>query len=169
LTNNPQQIFESYSPGTQYNTLARYQAQNYYIYYTYESNNRHRYIGQRWDVVLVCFSTEAYHTLKKAKQWIKTARAHRNNVILLVGLKTDIRHDVLETNDPTELVGLVTPKEASDVALRYKCLGYVECSSKTKEGFNELIEMIIQGKSLAFNQNKKISSFGKMFKLSKLL
>jgi GTPase SAR1 family protein len=166
LANNPLQIFESFSPRTQYNTLAHYQGENYYIYFGQEASERQKYFAKMCDVVLVCFSTEAFHTLKKAKQWIKTARSHKNNVIILVGLKADIRSDVLEQNDPEELVGLVSTQEGADVAMRYKCLGYVEVSSKTKEGFNELIEMIIHGKSLAFNQGKK-HSLGRMLKLKK--
>lgn len=169
LTNNPSQIFESFIPHKQYDTLARCQNENYYIYYSHETNDRSKYIGNPWDVVLVCFSTECYATLQKAKHWIRTARNHKNNIIILLGLKTDIRNHVLEENDPEELIGLVSYEQAYDVALRYKCLGYVECSSKTKEGFNELIEMIINGKAMSYsttsNRHKKTSSFGSLFKI----
>ncbi len=156
LTNNPLQIFESFSPRTQYNTQASYQGESYYLYFGHEACEKQKYLAARWDVVLVCFSTEAFHTLKKAKSWIKTARTNKNNCIILVGLKTDIRTDVLEQNDPEELVGLVSSKEGEDVAYRNKCLGYVEVSSKTKDGFNELVELIIQGKSFAFQGKKAL-------------
>ncbi|KAL0486944.1 hypothetical protein AKO1_001254, partial [Acrasis kona] len=149
LVNNPSQIFESFNPLKNYNTHAHHQHEDHYIHFPYECSDRHKLNHNKYDVVLVCFSTECYSTLIRSKQWFRSLRSNKNKVAILVGLKTDIREQVMSENVAEEMIGLVPPDIAFEFASKNKFMAYVECSSKTKQGFNRLIDLIITGKVMS--------------------
>jgi small GTP-binding protein len=59
--------------------------------------------------------------------------------ILLVGCKSDLRTDLPSSSNNGTLKNEITAQQGHAMAEQIDAVGYLECSSKTREGVNELL------------------------------
>ncbi|KAJ1650692.1 GTP-binding protein Rho1 [Dispira parvispora] len=95
------------------------------------------------DVMLIAFSVDSPLSLKNVKdRWYPEVAHFCNDVpIILVGLKTDLRYDP-EVNTDLAMFGQkpVTPDQGEAMARQINAKKYMECSSKTRQGVDDIFE-----------------------------
>ncbi|XP_062589030.1 cell division control protein 42 homolog [Saccostrea cucullata] len=99
------------------------------------------------DVVLVCFSlADPLMFVNVEKFWVNEIRSFLPHTpFLLVGTHLDLRDQRSSTAGENLVVSdIVIPRtRVADMATRLGTAGYVECSSKTGEGIEELIKELV--------------------------
>ncbi|KAI1438251.1 P-loop containing nucleoside triphosphate hydrolase protein [Xylaria sp. CBS 124048] len=96
-----------------------------------------------WDCVFLCFSVSSPRSFNSARnRWIHHIRRHtRGAPLILVGMKTDLRVGAsLWSPLYPDLDTRITATEGVMVAEAIGATKYVECSAKTCQGINGVIE-----------------------------
>ena len=91
------------------------------------------------DVFLICYSIDSRSSFQNVKlKWVPEIRLYcPNTPIILVGTKIDLRETNLRTNQ-------VESKDALEVAKHLKLQNYLECSSLTGDGVQELFNAAVR-------------------------
>lgn len=89
-------------------------------------------------------------------QWYEEASERCPGVpIILVGLKKDLRDDPLAIEEMRKKsLRFVTAKEGSDIAAQIGARKYLECSSLTGEGVDDVFEAATRAALLTFDKGK---------------
>ena len=89
-------------------------------------------------------------------QWVEEANERCPGVpIILVGLKKDLRQDPVAIEEMRKRSQhFVGHKEASDVANEIGARNYLECSSLTGEGVDDVFEAATRAALLTFESSK---------------
>lgn len=75
--------------------------------------------------------------------------------IILVGLKKDLREDPLAIEEMRKKsLRFVTPKEGGEIATQIGARKYLECSSLTGEGVDDVFEAATRAALLTFEKRK---------------
>ena len=93
------------------------------------------------DVILMCFAIDSPDSLENIpEKWIPEIKHFCPNIpVILVGNKKDLRNDEMAIQDlGKKSQKPVTAEEGRSMAEKIKAFEYIECSSKTKEGVNEV-------------------------------
>ena len=73
----------------------------------------------------------------------------------MVGLKKDLREDTLAVEEMRQRsLRFVTPKEGSETATQIGARKYLECSSLTGEGVDDVFEAATRAALLTFDKRK---------------
>ncbi|KAB8075338.1 P-loop containing nucleoside triphosphate hydrolase protein [Aspergillus leporis] len=108
-------------------------------------------------VILIGFSVDTPDSLENVKhKWIEEANERCPGVpIILVGLKKDLREDPLAIEEMRKKsLKFVTPKEGSDISTSIGARKYLECSSLTGEGVDDVFEAATRAALLTFDKRK---------------
>ncbi|OGM42297.1 GTP-binding protein rho2 [Aspergillus bombycis] len=108
-------------------------------------------------VILIGFSVDTPDSLENVKhKWIEEANERCPGVpIILVGLKKDLREDPLAVEEMRKKsLKFVTPKEGSDISTQIGARKYLECSSLTGEGVDDVFEAATRAALLTFEKRK---------------
>ncbi|OJK05255.1 hypothetical protein ASPACDRAFT_38825 [Aspergillus aculeatus ATCC 16872] len=120
-------------------------------------------------VILIGFSVDTPDSLENVKhkqngaltrattvQWIEEANERCPGVpIILVGLKKDLREDPLAVEEMRKKsLRFVTSKEGSDIGTQIGARKYLECSSLTGEGVDDVFEAATRAALLTFDKRK---------------
>lgn len=91
-----------------------------------------------------------------SKKWIDEANERCPGVpIILVGLKKDLREDPLAIEEMRKKsLKFVTTKEGSDIGTQIGARKYLECSSLTGEGVDDVFEAATRAALLTFEKQK---------------
>ncbi|KAH7012504.1 ras-related GTPase, Rho2 subfamily [Microdochium trichocladiopsis] len=111
----------------------------------------------RAHVILVGFSLDTPDSLDNVKhKWIEEASRLRPNVpIILVGLKKDLREDPLAIEEMRKKsLRFVTPQEGDAVAKEIGARKYLECSSLSGEGVDNVFEAATRSALLTFESGE---------------
>lgn len=102
---------------------------------------------QQADVVLICFSVANPNSLANVqRKWINEVREHLPKVpVLVVATQTDLR-------EMGSRVSCITPAEGKQVAQELHAKGYLECSSLSNRGVQQVFEFAVR---TAVNQARK--------------
>lgn len=102
---------------------------------------------QQADVVLICFSVANPNSLANVKRkWINEVREHLPKVpVLVVATQTDLR-------EMGSRVSCITPAQGRQVAQEVNAKGYLECSSLSNRGVQQVFESAVRR---AVNQARK--------------
>lgn len=110
------------------------------------------------NVILICFSIDSPDSLDNVQEkWISEVLHFCQGVpIILVGCKTDLRHDpkTIEELKRTSQRP-VTTDEGQAVAQKIGALKYLECSAKTQEGVKEVFEHATRAALMAKDKERK--------------
>jgi GTPase SAR1 and related small G proteins len=89
-------------------------------------------------------------------QWIEEANERCPGVpIILVGLKKDLREDPLAIEDMRKKsLKFVTTKEGNETGTQVGARKYLECSSLTGEGVDDVFEAATRAALLTFDKRK---------------
>ena len=93
------------------------------------------------DVILMCFAIDSPDSLENIpEKWIPEIKHFCPNIpVILVGNKKDLRNDEMAIQDlGKKSQKPVTAEEGRSMAEKINAFEYIECSSKTKEGVNEV-------------------------------
>ena len=93
------------------------------------------------DVILMCFAIDSPDSLENIpEKWIPEIKHFCPNIpVILVGNKKDLRNDEMAIQDlGKKSQKPVTAEQGRSMAEKIKAFEYIECSSKTKEGVNEV-------------------------------
>ncbi|GAQ43242.1 unnamed protein product [Aspergillus niger] len=105
-------------------------------------------------VILIGFSVDTPDSLEnvKHKVWIEEANERCPGVpIILVGLKKDLREDPLAVEEMRKKsLKFVTSKEGSDISTQIGARKYLECSSLTGEGVDDVFEAATRAALLTY-------------------
>lgn len=103
--------------------------------------------------LLSCLASNKSLTSKK---WIDEANERCPGVpIILVGLKKDLREDPLAIEEMRKKsLKFVTTKEGSDIGTQIGARKYLECSSLTGEGVDDVFEAATRAALLTFEKQK---------------
>lgn len=90
-------------------------------------------------------------------QWVEEANEKCPNVpIILVGLKSDLRNDPVAQEDMRrKSMRFVTSKEGSDIAREIGARKYLECSSLTGDGVDDVFEAATRAALLTFEKGER--------------
>jgi Rho family protein len=90
------------------------------------------------------------------RQWIEEANERCPDVpIILVGLKKDLREDPVAIEEMRRRSQrFLTPKEGSDTAAQIGARKYLECSSLTGEGVDDVFEAATRAALLTFDKER---------------
>uniref|UniRef100_A0A194AP76 Putative cell division control protein 42-like protein n=1 Tax=Pinctada fucata TaxID=50426 RepID=A0A194AP76_PINFU len=110
------------------------------------------------DVVIVCFSMINLETFNNVKKfWVAELRHHLPRApFLLVGTHTDVRYNTPDIQLTTD--SFVSPGRGSDSALEIGAFTYLECSSLTGDGIDELCKEIVVAVSVKPTEISKKST-----------
>jgi Rho family protein len=76
--------------------------------------------------------------------------------IILVGLKKDLRDDPLAQEEMRKKsLRFITPKEGNDIAQEIGARRYLECSSLTGEGVDDVFEAATRAALLMFERSER--------------
>ncbi|GAB1203317.1 Rho GTPase [Aspergillus pseudonomiae] len=106
-------------------------------------------------VILIGFSVDTPDSLENVKhKWIEEANERCPGVpIILVGLKKDLREDPLAIEEMRKKsLKFVTSKEGSDISTQIGARKYLECSSLTGEGVDDVFEAATRAALLTFDK-----------------
>lgn len=94
---------------------------------------------------------------KRKFQWVEEANERCPDVpILLVGLKKDLRDDPLAQEEMRKKsLHFTTPKDGSDAAHEIGARKYLECSSLTGEGVDDVFEAATRAALLTFEKGER--------------
>lgn len=103
---------------------------------------------QQADVVLICFSVANPNSLASVqRKWINEVREHLPKVpVLVVATQTDQREM------GSHRVSCITPAQGRQVAQEVHAKGYLECSSLSNRGVQQVFEFAVR---TAVNQARK--------------
>lgn len=95
--------------------------------------------------------------LTSRQQWVEEASERCPNVpIILVGLKSDTRDDaVMQEEMRKKSMRFTTPKEGGDIAREIGARKYLECSSLTGSGVDDVFEAATRAALLTFERGKE--------------
>ncbi|PGH23363.1 hypothetical protein AJ80_02616 [Polytolypa hystricis UAMH7299] len=108
-------------------------------------------------VLLIAFAIDTPDSLENVKhKWVEEANERCPDVpIILVGLKKDLREDPLAIEEMRKKsLRFVSPKEGSDTATEIGARKYLECSSLTGEGVDDVFEAATRAALLTFEKRK---------------
>ncbi|EFW20523.1 GTP-binding protein rho2, variant [Coccidioides immitis RS] len=109
-------------------------------------------------VLLIAFSVDTPDSLENVKhKWIEEANERCPNVpIILVGLKKDLREDPLAIEEMRRRsLRFVSPKDGSETATQIGARKYLECSSLTGEGVDDVFEAATRAALLTFDEDNR--------------
>ena len=98
------------------------------------------------DVFLVCFSVVSPNSFRNVmKMWIEEIRqASRHTPIVLVGTKTDLRHDKTEIEHLAKSkLRPITQEQGEKAAKDCGATAYIECSALTQSNLKETFDTAI--------------------------
>jgi len=110
------------------------------------------------NVILICFAVDSPDSLDNVQEkWISEVLHFCQGIpIILVGCKSDLRHDprtIEELRRTSQRP--VTPEEGSAVAQKIGAVRYLECSAKTQEGVREVFEHATRAALMVKDREKK--------------
>ncbi|MCJ1357947.1 MAG: Rho GTPase [Icmadophila ericetorum] len=109
-------------------------------------------------VILIGFSIDTPDSLDNVRhKWVEEAQERCPGVpILLVGLKKDLRDDPLAQEEMRKKsLRFTTPKDGTDAAHEIGARKYLECSSLTGEGVDEVFEAATRAALLTFERRER--------------
>eukprot|EP01125_Pyxidicula_operculata_P015839 TRINITY_DN5397_c0_g1_i1.p1 TRINITY_DN5397_c0_g1~~TRINITY_DN5397_c0_g1_i1.p1 ORF type:complete len:203 (-),score=34.27 TRINITY_DN5397_c0_g1_i1:164-772(-) len=111
------------------------------------------------DVFIICFSVVDRKSFEHVKtEWYPEVTDKGPAHILLVGLKTDLRDEILDSKDKKKNKDkIINNDEIEDLAKNIASLGYLECSAKKTEGFKEVFDTAIRAAYLNLETAQKKS------------
>jgi len=110
-------------------------------------------------VILIGFSVDTPDSLDNVKhKWVEEASERCPGVpIILVGLKKDLREDPVAIEEMRKKsLRFVTSREGAEVAHEIGARKYLECSSLTGEGVDDVFEAATRAALLTFENNKGV-------------
>lgn len=110
------------------------------------------------DVFLVCFAVDDPESLTSVEtNWVPELRRYLPKTpFILVGTRADRRDD--ETTNKADAKSQVSYKQAMSVSSKVGAVSYVECSSLTGDGIQDLIKEIVETVEKAVNCRNKRST-----------
>ncbi|KAF7895072.1 hypothetical protein EAF00_006886 [Botryotinia globosa] len=108
-------------------------------------------------VILIGFSIDTPDSLDNVKhKWVEEANERCPGVpIILVGLKKDLREDPVAREEMrTKSLEFVGTKEADDIAKAIGARKYLECSSLTGDGVDDVFEAATRAALLTFEKGE---------------
>ncbi|EFE35435.1 uncharacterized protein ARB_05477 [Trichophyton benhamiae CBS 112371] len=108
-------------------------------------------------VLLIAFSVDTPDSLENVKhKWIEEANERCPDVpIILVGLKKDLREDPLAIEEMRKKSQrFVSPRDGSEAAAEIGARKYLECSSLTGEGVDDVFEAATRAALLTFGKTR---------------
>jgi len=108
-------------------------------------------------VLLIGFSVDTPDSLDNVKhKWVEEANERCPGVpILLVGLKKDLRDDPLAQEDMRKKsLRFTTEKNGNDIAQEIGARKYLECSSLTGEGVDDVFEAATRAALITFEKGE---------------
>ncbi|MCJ1360983.1 Rho GTPase [Acarospora aff. strigata] len=113
-------------------------------------------------VLLIGFSVDTPDSLDNVKhkewyQWVEEANERCPNVpIILVGLKKDLREDPMAIEEMRKKsMHFTSSKDGSDAAHEIGARKYLECSSLTGEGVDDVFEAATRAALLTFEKGER--------------
>jgi len=111
-------------------------------------------------VILIGFSVDTPDSLDNVKhKWVEEAQERCPGIpILLVGLKKDLREDPLAREEMRKKsLQFTTAKDGGDIANEIGARKYLECSSLTGEGVDDVFEAATRAALLTFEKSSRPS------------
>ncbi|KAI6196080.1 hypothetical protein M3Y94_01066300 [Aphelenchoides besseyi] len=106
------------------------------------------------DVVLLCFGIDSPVSLENVKKWAQEVRESCPLApIFLIGNKVDLRNNFDSVDEIP-----VQEDQAKQVAQMIGARAYIECSAQTKEGVNEVFELVARTAFAVNPKKKKVTS-----------
>jgi len=108
----------------------------------------------RAHIILIGFSVDSPDSLENVRhKWVEEARERCPDVpVILVGLKKDLREDPLAREEMRKRsLKFITSKEGAEMAQQCGARKYLECSSLTGEGVDDVFEAATRAALLATN------------------
>jgi Rho family, other len=108
----------------------------------------------RAHIILIGFSVDSPDSLENVRhKWVEEARDRcPGTPVILVGLKKDLREDPLAREEMRRRTHrFVTAREGADMAQQCGARKYLECSSLTGEGVDDVFEAATRAALLATN------------------
>ncbi|KKY26754.1 putative rho gtpase rho [Phaeomoniella chlamydospora] len=109
-------------------------------------------------VILIGFSVDSPDSLENVRhKWVEEARERcPNTPIILVGLKKDLREDPLAIEEMRKKsLKFLTPRDGNDTATAIGARKYLECSSLTGEGVDDVFEAATRAALLSFDGRRE--------------
>ncbi|KAE8361338.1 Rho type ras-related small GTPase [Aspergillus caelatus] len=109
-------------------------------------------------VILIGFAVDAPDSLKNAEQkWAQEAKEQCPGVpIILIGLKKDLRENHSTVQDMVKRsLNFVTPEQGAESCKQVGAIKYLECSSLTGEGVDDVFEVATRAAKIMFKKHKR--------------
>ncbi|KAL4934200.1 P-loop containing nucleoside triphosphate hydrolase protein [Aspergillus undulatus] len=110
-------------------------------------------------ILLIGFAVDTPDSLENVKiKWIEEANERCPGVpIILIGLKKDLREDPQAIEEMRKKpLRFVSALEGSEIATQIKARKYLECSSLTGEGVDDVFEVATRAALLTFDKRKSL-------------